>query len=174
MRRLLIAVMSGCGLLGGCTTDRQPIEAVPVERAERYEEVMHAPEVPITELLENPQSYNGQSVRVRGKVSDLMNPRAIVLEENGLFGTRSVLVLTREPANPMGWMLQPGQQAIAVGIVRTGDTGSIERELARPLAPEIRRVLGSGPVVIARSVGRVHGDNIDWTEPAGVRPGTAR
>jgi hypothetical protein len=163
MRCAAIAIVSAFATVGGCENDQQPTE---LETVERYEDTMHAPDVRITDVVEDPARYEGQSVRIRGVVSAMLNPRAIVVEEAGVIGTRSMLILTRNPANPMGWLMQPGQQAIAVGRILSADVVSIEQELGRELELEVRRALHAAPVVIARSVGRVHGDNVDWTEPA--------
>lgn len=167
MRVVCLALVTS--LLSACDDDRQAAEMGPIERAERFESVMHAPRVSFGDVLGEPSRYEGQTVRIDGDVSRMLNPRAILLETTGVIGKQTILVLTREPANPMGWMLQSGQQAVAVGIVRTKDVASIERELGRQLEPEVERMLGDGPVIIASSIGRVHGDNIDWTNPAGIR-----
>jgi hypothetical protein len=128
------------------------------------EAALRAPRSTITSILQDPEKFEGQTVRVDGIVENVLGPRALVLSSGGLIGERTMLVLTDAPAAPLGLPLVRGEHAVAIGTVRTNaERATYERDLARPLEPEVADAIDSRPVLVAHRIGRVGPHATDWT-----------
>jgi hypothetical protein len=155
--RLLVVVL----VIGSC--DRDPVY-------EDYgHDVVRAPMTTIGDVVEHVADHVGRTTRLAGEVERMLGPDALVLVDDGLFETERILVLTQTPAAPLGITLKEGDQAIALGTVRSASVAEVERELGRDLEPHVVIALGTGPVLVAKQVGRVTDGEVEWTDRVQAR-----
>lgn len=156
-RRMAVPILLAVGCaLGSCGDDE------PATGQGSSEAVLRAPRTSILSIRDDPGRYEGQTIRVDGTVERVLSPYSLVIGTGGVIGERTLLVLTREPAAPLGLPIVVGEHAIAIGVVRRTDVAGYERELGRSLGREVAAAVTGEPVLVARAIGRVGPSSTDW------------
>lgn len=76
------------------------------------------------ELSEEPEQYYGQTVAVSGEVAEQFTTNAFSIEEEGLFGGDSVLVVNVNPSAA----IEDGEEVVVTGVLRPYVSAEFERE----------------------------------------------
>lgn len=110
--------------------------------------------VDVASVVDNPASFAGRTVTVRGEVEEIYSPRqAFALTGDGIIAENQIMVLTKGNAGPM---LEEDKQVRVNGRVRAyavADLADYERELGWNFTPELRAELEKiKTVIIADSI----------------------
>jgi hypothetical protein len=139
MYRACVATV--CGItLGSCSAEPS-IDQV-------LEEEIEATPVTVAQLVHDPSSYDGVSVRVRGHVNAVLGARVLLLRDYGLLWAPKIVVITD------GTPITERDDLHVAGVAYARLTAEVARELEVPLATALRLTQGATPVVIARWVRR--------------------
>lgn len=100
------------------------------------------------EITENPSRYYGQQLAVTGEVEQIANPTSFTLDEDELFGSSDLLVLTQTPQTAA----EDGKTVAVTGVLRPFVISEIERDFDLDLDPELQVEYDNKPVLIADAV----------------------
>jgi len=129
-----------------CACDETP----PPERIAPEAEI-RAPTATVAKLVGDPAEYDGQTVRVTGEVTKVLDARTFLLRDSGLLWAPKIPVVAairKGRAAPF----QEHNRVLAIGIVHAHVTPELIQELGGELTAASISAIGSGPVLIARSI----------------------
>lgn len=155
---ILMAAMLGLSLVaaGACGADEPEVAETPGAAAGGAARTGAGEEagVDVAAVVDNPASFAGRTVTVRGEVEEIYSPRgAFALTGGGIVAENQLMVLVKGDKAPM---LEEDRQVRVTGRVRAYAVAEIEeyeRELGWQLTPELRGELEKvKAVMIAESI----------------------
>jgi hypothetical protein len=130
-----------------CACDETP----PPEGAAPGEQEIRAPTATVAELVGDPSAYDGQTVRVTGEVTKVLDSRAFLLRDFGLLWAPKIAVVAATRPESAA-RFREHNRVLVIGTVHARVTPELVQELGNgPTAASISEI-GSGPVLIARSI----------------------
>lgn len=115
--------------------------------------------VKVRDINKNPASYMDKKVSLRGEVEEMVSPQAFVLDGEGIFNDR-ILVISEKTAQPPKGKERAGTAALDVqeddkvqvsGTVRRLTVVEVEKEYGMDLKPELEAEFEeSMPVVVTK------------------------
>ena len=111
----------------------------------------------VTDIMNNSDQYVGRTVAVRGEVDDISGSQTMILDEEGEVMGDEVLVISRQPLEPIGgagddFLFDEGQDIEVAGEVRTFNREELEDELGITLDERTYFDWEGRPVIVATTV----------------------
>jgi len=101
----------------------------------------------LEDVEEETGQYLGQTVTVNGEISNVVSPRAFIIQEDNIFGDEGLLVVS---ANPIA-DLNEDTAVQVTGNVRQITTTEIEREFNLGPASEYEVYIEDRPAIVAQT-----------------------
>jgi hypothetical protein len=116
------------------------------------------PPISVDGIMDRPEEYIGDRVRLAGSVAETHGTRALALKDDDPVRKEQLLVVTRRPiARLLGeerTTLKPGDVLLVSGVIRAGNVSEIESELGIDLDPKLERRFQGKPILIASELVR--------------------
>lgn len=129
-----------------CACDETP----PPEGAAPGEEI-RAPTATVAELVGHPAEYDGQTVRVTGEVTKVIDARTFLLRDFGLLWAPKIAVVVATRTGRVAPFREHNRVRV-IGILHARMTPELVHALGGELTAVSISEIGSGPVLIARSI----------------------
>jgi hypothetical protein len=144
MRCAIIATVASIAAVAACE------DSPPENGAEPPEQVLRAPGVTIVSLVNDPERYDGQTVRLEGEVESHVGRRLFVVRGRGVLWSAEIPVVART-RDVLGAIPPVDDDDVEV---RGTANARLTPELAQELGREAADVIGDGPYVLAGSIRR--------------------
>lgn len=123
------------------------------------------PESTLTQILDNPDAYVGQSVTVTAEVQDVLTQRIFKISDDTAGDELTVVTaqpLSAAQAEQAETFLQDNANVQVEGIVRAATVTEIERDYTLTLDPELEAEFENTTVLVAQSITFTDQNNDVW------------
>jgi hypothetical protein len=117
--------------------------------------LIEAPPATIESIVHDPSMYRSQTVRVHGKVAEILGTRVFILEDRRWFRVARIPVFVASSATFAGGSLEAHKEVLVKGFVARDDR-ELEQKLGGDLDPRIKGRIQDRPIILATSIPCVH------------------
>jgi hypothetical protein len=116
------------------------------------------PEISVDHILDSPQDFIGDRVRLSGDVAEPHGERMFTLQDDDAINKEQMLVVTRRPVSRLlgeeRTTLNSRDEVLVTGVIRPGDLAAIEAELGLDIDSKLENRFRGKPVLLASEVVR--------------------
>lgn len=131
-------------------TEEAPIGDAEVVDPGALVEPVQVGEVSLSDIADDPASYVGQWVTVRGEVSEALTPEVFRLDEDNLLNIGDEILVVHEQGAAQA--LEDGAEVVVTGRVRNFVLADVERELGIDLDQQLEVEYSNRPTIVATTI----------------------